>query len=408
MKDFSPLNQFLRLWMGIYILLIAFPFPIQYIPILNLLTTYLYDIPKEWVVLFFGQKILGWEDISKIKLTGSGDTTFDYAFLVFAIVSSVLTAGIIFLSKASKSEYSIFYRWTLLYARYFVGLSLFSYGAIKFWNGQFPGPDIGSMEVMYGEMSPMGLAWRFFGYSDTYKFFMGISEISAGLLILFPRTKVFGALLSIGVCLNIVLVNFSFDIPVKIFSSHLLFFSILTVLPFGKSLFELFFLHKPVQLEKERAYFQSKRGKIAWWIVNFFLVGFISFGTLANHLYFQLSYVPTHPWQGFYSEFQTESPFPFERLLIDDKTISWGSESKITQYFVIQKMDEKGLIVFAKSLNEPNINTLEVQETSTGEVLLVLQMDNQTFKAQAKRKRREEYPLIQRGFNLIQEYPYNR
>lgn len=408
MKNFYSLNQFLRLWMGIYILLIAFPFPIQYIPILNLLTTYLYDIPKEWVVLFFGQKILGWEEISKIKLTGSGDTTFDFAFLAFAVVASVLVAGIIFLSKGSKSEYSNFYRWALLYARYFVGLSLFSYGAIKFWNGQFPGPNIGTMEVMYGDMSPMGLAWRFFGFSDTYKFFMGISEISAGLLILFPRTKVFGALLSIGVCLNIVLVNFSFDVPVKIFSSHLLFFSILIVLPYAKSLFELFFLHKPAQLEKEQPYFQSKRGKIAWVIINFFFVGLISFGTLANHLYFQLTFVPTHPWQGFYTEFKAESPFPFERLVIDDKALSWGSESKITKYFVIQKMDENGLIVFASSINEPNVNTLEVQETSNGEVLLVLNMDNQTFKAQAKRKKKEEYPLIQRGFNLIQEYPYNR
>lgn len=408
MKNFSFINPFLRLWMGIYVLLIAFPFPLNNIPLIYILTDYLYGKPKEFLVLFFGRKILGWEELTKVSMTGSGDTLFDFAFLILVILGSITLAGVIFLARYRKSDFGNFYRWTLLYARYYVGLYLISYGTIKFMNGQFPGPDIGNMEVEYGEMSPMGLAWRFFGYSNVYKAFMGIAELSAGLLIILPRTKVFGALLSIGVCLNIVLANFSFDIPVKIFSSQLLFFSILISLPYAKSLFELFFLQKTVRIEKEKPFFQGKRSRIAWLVVNIFFVGLLGFGQLANHLIRQLTYTPRHNWVGLYSDFPSENRVPFERLLIDEQSVRWGNESKITHFFIIQKVDEDGTIVFGKNYTDTLPNRLKIRETPDAEVSLTLIRADQTTETTAKRKKKEDYPLIQRGFNLIQEYPFNR
>ncbi len=408
MKYFSSINPFLRLWMGIYILFIALPFPLNNIPLINSITGYLYEKPKEFLVLKFGRKILGWEDLTKIPMTGSGDTSFDVAFLILAVFASITLAGIIVLVRHRKSDFSNFYRWILLYARYYVGLYLISYGAIKFMNGQFPGPEIGTLDVEYGEMSPMGLAWRFFGYSNIYKAFMGIAELSAGLLIILPRTKVFGALLSIGVCLNIVLANFSFDIPVKIFSSQLLFFSILIALPYAKSLFDLFFLNKSVQIEKEKPFFHGKRSKMAWLIINIFFVGLLGFGQVANHLIRQLTYKPNHDWVGLYSDFPSENRVPFDRLLIDEQSIRWGNESKITHFFLIQKVDEDGAIVFGKSYNDTLPNRLKIRETPDAEVSLTLIRADQTIETSAKRKKKEDYPLIQRGFNFIQEYPYNR
>ena len=237
---------------------------------------------------------------------------------------------------------------------------------------------------------------------------MGVAELSAGLLIILPRTKVFGALLSIGVCLNIVLANFSFDIPVKIFSSQLLFFSILIVLPYAKSLFELFFLQKTVRIEKEKPFFQGKRSRIAWLVVNIFFVGLLGFGQLANHLIRQLTYTPRHNWVGLYSDFPSENRVPFERLLIDEQSVRWGNESKITHFFIIQKVDEDGTIVFGKNYTDTLPNRLKIRETLDAEVSLILIRADQTTETTAKRKKKEDYPLIQRGFNLIQEYPFNR
>ena len=53
-----------------------------------------------------------------------------------------------------------------------------------------------------------------------------------GLLLLFRRTSLVGAALGAGVMAYVFLLNLSFDVPVKLFSGHLLLFSLLALVPF--------------------------------------------------------------------------------------------------------------------------------------------------------------------------------
>lgn len=65
------------------------------------------------------------------------------------------------------------------------------------------------------------------GSSRAYTIFAGVFEIIPGFLLLFRKTKLIGALMAIIVMLNVVLLNFCYDIPVKLFSSFLLLIAII-------------------------------------------------------------------------------------------------------------------------------------------------------------------------------------
>jgi hypothetical protein len=53
--------------------------------------------------------------------------------------------------------------------------------------------------------------WSFFGRSYAYNLFIGLTELTIGILIVFKRTRLLGLLISLGVCLNIFILNIEFD-----------------------------------------------------------------------------------------------------------------------------------------------------------------------------------------------------
>jgi hypothetical protein len=264
------------------------------------------------------------------------------------------------------------------------------------------------VDVLYGEMSPMGLAWRFFGYSDTYKIFMGVSEILAGFLLLFRRTVVLGALVSIAVCTNIVLVNFSFDVPVKLFSSHLLVFSILVLLPSLKAIFDFFLLQKNTSLGTLTPYFPKRKYQIIWLIFNIYYIGVIPITRMFGHYQGQKFRVHQNEWDGIYSGFEADESRAWERLLVEGNYLVLITENGNREWISINEVLPEGKISLKNSGNEEKLNELSIKELSEKEYELELRIGNKKTKVSGKRKQISEYPLVQRGFHWINEYPYNR
>ena len=129
---------------------------------------------------------------------------------------------------------------------------------------------------------------------------MGFAEIIPGLLLLFRRTVVLGALLAIAVITHIVLVNFSFDIPVKLFSSHLLVFSLVILSPFAVDIFRFFVLHKPVQLSISPFLIKTRRAKVSRILVKGFLILFIPVTMLVQRYYSYKFNAFDNEWEGVY------------------------------------------------------------------------------------------------------------
>ena len=93
----------------------------------------------------------------------------------------------------------------------------------------------------------MGLVWTFMAASPAYTFFSGIAEVMGGVLLLFRRTTLLGGLVSIGVMLNVVMLNFCYDVPVKLFSFHLMFMGVVLIVPDAKRLFGLLVLNRATE-----------------------------------------------------------------------------------------------------------------------------------------------------------------
>jgi hypothetical protein len=68
------------------------------------------------------------------------------------------------------------------------------------------------------------LAWTFFGFSVGYIWFIGISQILGGGLLLFNKTKIIGVFILIPIVLNIIVVDFFFEISAGAMSSAILYF----------------------------------------------------------------------------------------------------------------------------------------------------------------------------------------
>ena len=110
---------------------------------------------------------------------------------------------------------------------------------------QFIFPSFGRLVEPLGEFSPMGLLWNFMGYSTPYIIFSGLAEVTGATLLLFRRTATLGAMTSAAVLLNIVTLNFCYDVPVKLYSVHLELMSLFLLLPDAPALWRFFVLHQP-------------------------------------------------------------------------------------------------------------------------------------------------------------------
>jgi len=69
------------------------------------------------------------------------------------------------------------------------------------------------------------------GYSEPYQIFGGIAEVFPAVLLLFRRTTALGSLIAAAVLSNVVMLNFSYDVNIKVFSVNLLVAAVFLAAP---------------------------------------------------------------------------------------------------------------------------------------------------------------------------------
>ena len=149
-------------------------------------------------------------------------------------------------SPARRSlAYPRLFFWFRLIIRLTLGVAMLNYGFAKVFPLQMSPPSLAVLNEPLGNTSPMTLLWTLIGLNPVYEIICGAAELSAGMLILFRRTGLLGELLTAFLTTNIVLYNFCYDVPVKIYAAHLLLMSIALIVPDMPALFNFFFLHRP-------------------------------------------------------------------------------------------------------------------------------------------------------------------
>jgi len=114
--------------------------------------------------------------------------------------------------------------WFVVTVRMFMAAVFILYGVLKLLGMQLSVSASYISEKRIGEVSPFLITWYFFSLSPLYHHSIGIAQIITGLLLVIRRTAPVGALCFLVIILNIVLINFGYDIAtdVKIFSLVLL------------------------------------------------------------------------------------------------------------------------------------------------------------------------------------------
>ncbi|MCC3156804.1 hypothetical protein LJ737_06125 [Hymenobacter sp. 15J16-1T3B] len=129
----------------------------------------------------------------------------------------------------------------------YLSLTLFRYGFVKVLATQFPRL-WANLDTPPAELTPMRVAWQFFGYSRGYQQFLGWGEVVPAALLLVRRTRTLGAFIATVVMLNVFVVNVFFDVCVKIGSGSYLFFALLLLLQDVDRLWQFFIGHRPAAL----------------------------------------------------------------------------------------------------------------------------------------------------------------
>lgn len=107
--------------------------------------------------------------------------------------------------------------WTILHylGAYFIASVLLLFGTSKFLNAQFQIYEYAGY-VPLNETPLMTHAWSFFGRSYNYNLFLGIVEVLTGVLIVFPRTRLAALLLSLGLFVNILIIDIEFKVSMAL------------------------------------------------------------------------------------------------------------------------------------------------------------------------------------------------
>lgn len=226
-------------------------------------------VPKQYYVFSFVtgpiQKwVFGLNNVIFGELPYREDSSGMYLLILVAPVLGFLFGLIAFLPVVKRLTFRAD-KAVLILMRYYLVLELWEYGWIKLTKMQFYLPEPNTVYTELGALSKDIAYWSVMGSSPSYVIFMGMVELIAGSLIVIKRTRFIGLLLALGIFINVVMVNFSFDISVKLFGLSLLLFTVLLLLQYPEQwriLLQLPAKPKVVRLTQEPSYYRWGRALI--------------------------------------------------------------------------------------------------------------------------------------------------
>ncbi|MGB1243088.1 MAG: hypothetical protein ACPG49_11235 [Chitinophagales bacterium] len=234
--------------------ILSLPFPNTFLPNSG---TYLQPF-FEGLTKWFGDKILQIQTPYTHQLIS--DSTGLYIHTLILLLIAAIFTIVWSIIDQKQLDYNKLAYWFRVFISYYLAFQLFKYGFNKIFKLQFYLPE---PNILYSNVGSLGrdiLYWSVMGASYSYTVFSGVLELIPAFLLLFRRTRLLGALIAFGVLINVVMINISFDISVKILSSFLLFLSLLIILPDLSKLYR-FFLQKKIIQQQEwiPAYTSSKK-----------------------------------------------------------------------------------------------------------------------------------------------------
>ncbi|MCQ6958143.1 hypothetical protein [Mucilaginibacter aquariorum] len=419
----SPLRKLaLRFFLLFFIQYIIFN-PNGVLPNIDILYE-IYIGPIHKLIVWFAANVLHLGEPITIFTNGSGDTTYDYVLLLFIVITAVIGGIIWTVADRKARNYNNLFYWLTVIVRYYVAITMVTYGCLKIIKLQFPGPSPDRLIQPFGNASPMGLAWTYMGYSTGFNYFTGMAELSCGLLLFFRKTATLGAIVGLVVAGNIMAINYSFDVPVKLLSTMLVVMCLYLLSKDAIRLINFFFLNKAAQPANLGPHTFKKRWKnitltTVKYILVIYTVGMNFYGDVqAMSQYGDKAKRPPlygiYNVQSFVRNKDTIPPLKTDTTRWDKLTISYEGRAKVfmsddtsrTHDFKIDTLKHTIVMYnYADTVNKAYYTYSQPQKD-------ILQLKG-TFKKDSvtinlKKIDLNKFRLINRGFHWVNEYPYNR
>ena len=107
----------------------------------------------------------------------------------------------------------------------------------------------------------MGVLWYSIGASPAYEMFAGSAEVLAAFLLFIPRTAGLGSMVALMDGIAIFTLNMTYDVPVKLFSFHLVLMSLFLLAPNLVRLRDFFVLQRATTMRREDALGATDRAR---------------------------------------------------------------------------------------------------------------------------------------------------
>jgi hypothetical protein len=199
----------MRLYISVFLLLgiLFIPFSFQFYTIQNGLSEFLFGNLVDWSAYKLG---IRWQ-----LRDFSSDSTRSLLLCAWILIISIPIALRINKKRPEISKKLI--QLTSVLSTYYVSWILMKYGFDKLFKAQFYSPEPNILFTKVGDLDKDMLFWTSMGSSHVYSVIMGLFEITSSIFLLFRKTRNLGILLALGIFINVLTINISFDISVKFF-----------------------------------------------------------------------------------------------------------------------------------------------------------------------------------------------
>jgi hypothetical protein len=212
----------MKLGIGLFLILCVLfvPFTFTIFPYQQAITEFLFD------------KLLNNAPISS-------DSKGMYMLVLSLFIIAVIITAVLVVVKTNRVTLQKIKHVCYTICIYYLVVIFIKYGFDKAFKTQFYQPEPNTLYTKLGNLDKDILYWITIGSSYLYNIVTGSVEIIGAILLLIKRTRALGIVLLLVVLSQIVLINFAFDISVKLFSMLLLCMAIYVALPYLCSWFRV-------------------------------------------------------------------------------------------------------------------------------------------------------------------------
>ena len=268
----------------------------------------------------------------------------------------------------------------------------------------------------------MGVLWDSIGASPGYEIFAGCAELLGGILLLFPRTTLFGELVCLADMVQVFMLNMTYDVPVKLLSFHFILMSLVLLAPHARRLVNFFFGNHQVQPFTEPAIGRTqKTARLALALqaaLGLWLLGANAYNSWKSWYLFGGGR-PKSVLYGIWDIEEFSQDGKWRAPLLTDNDRFRRAIFDFTDSVTFEKMDNTFISYGTaiddarKTMNlekgsDKNFKATLAYQRDGDQLTLDGDFDKHKLRLKLHRVDHTKFLIVSHGFHWIQEYPFNR